>query len=83
MEAWRIVACAVIGASGILLVLQTMAFARDRKDSTNGTVALAGLVALVVLLVLGLLSLTVLPGLVVWGLVLIMVLANVVLLHTS
>ncbi|WP_132110005.1 hypothetical protein [Actinocrispum wychmicini] len=83
MEAWRVIAGVLIAAGGILLVLQTMAFTRERKGSTGGTVALAGLIAFVVLLLLCVLSLTVFPGIVVWGLVLILALTSIVLLHTS
>jgi hypothetical protein len=83
MEAWRVIAGVLIGAGGILLVLQTMAYARERKGSTGGTVALAGLIAFVVLMLLCVLSLTVFPGLVVWGLVVILGLTSIVLLHTS
>ncbi|TCO64318.1 hypothetical protein EV192_10184 [Actinocrispum wychmicini] len=77
------IAGVLIAAGGILLVLQTMAFTRERKGSTGGTVALAGLIAFVVLLLLCVLSLTVFPGIVVWGLVLILALTSIVLLHTS
>jgi hypothetical protein len=83
MEAWRIVAVVIQGLGGILLVLQSMAWARERRGSTGGTVALTGLVALVVLLIIGLLSLTVLPALAVWILVAILVATGIVLLHTS
>jgi hypothetical protein len=83
MEAWRVIAGVLIGAGGVLIVLQTMAYTRERKGSTGGTVALAGLIALVVLALLCVLSLTVFPGLVVWALVVILGLTSVVLLHTS
>ncbi|GAB3869071.1 hypothetical protein GCM10029964_127640 [Kibdelosporangium lantanae] len=83
MEAWRIIAVVIEGLGGILLVLQSMAWARERSGSTGGSVALTGVVALVVLVVVGLLSLTVLPGLVVWILVAILAATSIVLLHTS
>lgn len=73
----------LIGVGGILLVLQTMAYTRERKGSTGGTVALAGLISFVILVLLCVLSLTVFPALVVWGIVLILVLTDIVLLHTS
>jgi hypothetical protein len=83
MEAWRVIAGVLIAAGGILLVLMTMAYARERKGSTGGTVALAGLIAFVLLTLLCVLSLTVLPGLAVWIIVAVVAATGVVLLHTS
>jgi hypothetical protein len=83
VETWRLLAGVLIGIGGVILVLLTMAYARERKGSTHGSVALAGAIAFVVLTVLCILSLTVLSGPVVWILVVAVGVTNVVLLLTS
>ncbi len=77
------IAGVLIGFGGIILVLLTMAYTRERKGSTSGTVAVAGAIAFTLLTVLCILSLTVFPGAVVWIVVLVVGLTNVVLLLTS
>ena len=69
METWRIIATSLLAAGGVVLVLVTMAQARERRGSTTGGVALAGVIAFVAMLVLCLLSVTVLPSGLVWSLV--------------
>ncbi|WP_020632152.1 hypothetical protein [Amycolatopsis alba] len=68
METWRVVATVLLAAAGLPLVLVLMAKARDRRNS-SGTVAITGAVTLVVLLLLGVVMLTVLPGVLTWGIV--------------
>ncbi|MEV4311177.1 hypothetical protein [Actinocrispum sp. NPDC049592] len=83
METWRVIAGVLIGFGGIILVLLTMAYTRERRGSTGGTVAVAGVIAFTLLTILCILSLTVFPGAVVWIIVLVVGLTNVVLLLTS
>nr|CTQ94327.1 hypothetical protein [Kibdelosporangium sp. MJ126-NF4] len=73
----------LIGFGGLILVLLAMAQTRDRKGATNSTVALAGAISLTVVVLLCVLSLTVLPGPVVWGIVAAVGVVNTVLLLTS
>ncbi|WET79200.1 hypothetical protein P3102_35100 [Amycolatopsis sp. QT-25] len=68
METWRVVAAVLLAAAGLPLVLVLMAKARDRTDNSV-TVAITGAVAFVVLLLLGVVMLTVLPGVLTWGVV--------------
>ncbi|MEV6639850.1 hypothetical protein [Amycolatopsis sp. NPDC051371] len=68
METWRVIATALLAATGLPLVLVVMAKVRDRTQS-SGQVALGGVITFTLLLVLGVLILTVLPGLVAWVLV--------------
>nr|WP_042184609.1 hypothetical protein [Kibdelosporangium sp. MJ126-NF4]CEL16403.1 hypothetical protein [Kibdelosporangium sp. MJ126-NF4] len=83
METWRVIAGVLIGFGGLILVLLAMAQTRDRKGATNSTVALAGAISLTVVVLLCVLSLTVLPGPVVWGIVAAVGVVNTVLLLTS
>jgi hypothetical protein len=83
VETWRVIAGVLIGFGGVILVLLAMAQTRDRKGSTHSSVALAGVISFTIVLLLGVLSLTVLPGAVVWGFVAIIGIANTVLLLTS
>jgi hypothetical protein len=83
VETWRVIAGVLIGFGGVILVLLTMAYTRERKGSTGGTVALAGAIAFTLLTILCILSLTVFAGPVVWIIVLVVGLTNVVLLLTS
>lgn len=69
MDAWRLIAVALIAAGGIVLVLLTMAKVRERRGSTGGTVALAGTITFTVLVVLCVLVATVLPAWLAWSLV--------------
>ncbi|ALG05798.1 hypothetical protein [Kibdelosporangium phytohabitans] len=83
METWRVIAGVLIGFGGLILVLLAMAQTRDRKGATNSTVALAGAISFTVVTLLCVLSLTVLPGAVVWGIVAAVGVVNTVLLLTS
>ena len=66
MDAWRLIAAALIAAGGLVLVLLTMAKVRERRGSTGGTVALAGAITFTVLALLCVLVATVLPSWIVW-----------------
>ncbi|GLZ40947.1 hypothetical protein [Actinokineospora sp. NBRC 105648] len=66
METWRVLATALLGAAGLVLVLVTMAKVRDRTRS-GGTVAVSGAIALTLLLLLCVLTLTVFPPALAWG----------------
>jgi hypothetical protein len=66
MEGWRILATALLGAGGLLLVLLTMAKVRDRAGR-SGPVAMAGAVSVTVLALLCLLTATVLAPPLAWG----------------
>ncbi|ONI78934.1 hypothetical protein ALI144C_29730 [Actinosynnema sp. ALI-1.44] len=83
METWRVIAGVLIAFGGLILVLLAMAQTRDRRGATNSTVALAGVIAFTVVTLLCVLSLTVLPGAVVWGIVAAVGVVNTVLLLTS
>ena len=78
----RVIAAALLVVFGIVLVLYVMANARERKGSTNGSVAVAGAIALVVLILLTVLLLTVLPVWLVWTLV-VVVAATVTVMAVS
>jgi hypothetical protein len=69
MEGWRIIATVLLAMAGFVIVLLTMAKARDRKDATSGTVAVAGAISFTLLVVLCVLTLTVLSPTVTWILV--------------
>lgn len=83
METWRILATALLGLGGLVLVLVAMAGARDRRGSTGGQVALTGAITFVVVLVLCVLTITVLPSVVVWSLVVVVGIAVTVLVLVS
>ncbi|MGV9359822.1 hypothetical protein [Amycolatopsis sp. NPDC003731] len=68
METWRVIATALLAAVGLPLVLVVMAKVRDRTQS-SGQVALGGVITFTLLVVVGVLTLTVLPGLLSWALV--------------
>ncbi|MDQ7808185.1 hypothetical protein Q5425_31005 [Amycolatopsis sp. A133] len=68
METWRVLAAVLLAAAGLPLVLVVMAKVRDRTQS-SGQVAVAGVITFTLLVVVGVLTLTVLPGLVSWVLV--------------
>ncbi|MFF1609589.1 hypothetical protein ACFVYA_17555 [Amycolatopsis sp. NPDC058278] len=68
METWRVIATALLAAAGLPLVLVVMAKVRDRTQS-SGQVAVSGVITFTLLVVVGVLTLTVLPGLVSWVLV--------------
>ncbi|MDS0133770.1 MULTISPECIES: hypothetical protein [unclassified Amycolatopsis] len=68
METWRVIATALLAAAGLPLVLVVMAKVRDRTQS-SGQVALGGVITFTLLVVVGVLTLTVLPGLLSWALV--------------
>ncbi|PPK65822.1 hypothetical protein V5P93_000290 [Actinokineospora auranticolor] len=70
MESWRIIATTLLGVSGLVLVLVTMAKVRDRTGSAT-SVAVSGVVALTLLGLLGLLTTTVLAAPLVWTLVIV------------
>jgi hypothetical protein len=69
VEAWRLIAGALLVVSGIVLMLLTMAKVRERRGATGGDVAVAGAVCLVVLAILTVLVLLVLPTVAVWTVV--------------
>nr|WP_158887696.1 hypothetical protein [Amycolatopsis anabasis] len=82
MEAWRIIAAAVLAVAGIVLTLIVMAKVRDRTQN-SGQVAISGAVTLTTLALLAVLMLTVLPGVVTWAIVVIVVVAVSVMLLAS
>lgn len=61
-------ATALLAAGGLPLTLVVMAKVRDRTQS-SGQVALGGVITFTLLVVVGVLTLTVLPGVLSWGLV--------------
>jgi hypothetical protein len=67
MEAWRLIAAALVAASGVVLVLLTMAKVRERRGATNGQVALAGAITFTVLALLCVLMVTVLTPWLTWS----------------
>ena len=62
------IATALLAAAGLPLVLVVMAKVRDRTQS-SGQVAVSGVITFTLLVVVGVLTLTVLPGVVSWALV--------------
>jgi hypothetical protein len=66
VDGWRLIAAALIAAGGLVLVLLTMAKARERRGATGGTVALVGAITFTALALLCLLAATVLPAWLVW-----------------
>lgn len=62
------IATALLAAAGLPLVLVVMAKVRDRTRS-SGQVAVSGVITFTLLVVVGVLTLTVLPGLLSWVLV--------------
>ena len=83
MDAWRLIAAALIAAGGVVLVLLTMAKARERSGSTNGQVALTGAMTVTILAVLCLLVATVLAPWLSWALVIAVGLTVTVMLLAS
>jgi hypothetical protein len=69
VEAWRLIAAALLAAGGLVLVLLVMAKVRERRGATGGTVALAGVITLTVLALLCLLVATVLAPWLSWAVV--------------
>lgn len=68
MEAWRLIAAALVAAGGVVLVLLTMAKVRERKGgATNGQVALSGAITFTILALLCVLIVTVLPAWLTWS----------------
>jgi hypothetical protein len=74
VQAWRIIAAALLGAAGILLVPIVMAKVRDHTGK-SGHVAISGVVTLTALLLVGVVILTVLPGVLTWVVVAVVVAA--------
>ncbi|RLK59917.1 hypothetical protein [Actinokineospora cianjurensis] len=70
MESWRIIATALLGVGGLVLVLLTMAKVRDRSGR-SGTVAVSGAIAFTALVLLCVLTVTVLPPGIAWGAVIV------------
>jgi hypothetical protein len=68
VDTWRVIATALLAAAGLPLVLVVMAKVRDRTQS-SGQVAVSGVITFTLLVVVGVLTLTVLPGLLSWVLV--------------
>ena len=60
------IATVLLATGGLVLVLLTMAKTRDRRDATDGQVALAGAISFTLLVVLCVLTLTVLAPAVTW-----------------
>ena len=83
VETWRLIAAGLIAVAGIVLVLLTMAKVRERKGSTNGSVALSGAITFTVLVLLCVLVITVLSPPVVWGLVVVVGVTVTVMLLAS
>ncbi|GAA3025381.1 hypothetical protein [Actinokineospora globicatena] len=80
MESWRIIATALLGGGGVVLVLLTMAKVRDRSGRSS-TVAISGAIAFTALLVLCVVTITVLPAGIAWvAVVVVGVVASVLLL---
>jgi hypothetical protein len=79
VEPTRVIAAALLAISGLVLVLYVMAKARERKGSTNGSVALAGVITLVVFALLTVLVLTVLAVWLTWTLVVVAVVTVIVM----
>lgn len=77
------IATVLLGVAGLVLVLLTMAKARDRKDATGGTVALAGAISFTVFVVLCVLTLTVLAPVAAWVVVGVVVVAVTVMMLAS
>jgi len=71
VEAWRVIAAALLAAGGLVMVLLTMAKVRERRGATGRTVALAGVITFTLLAVLCLLVATVLPAWLSWSVVLV------------
>ena len=63
------IATVLLAVAGFVIVLLTMAKTRDRREATNGTVAVSGAIAFTLLVVLCVLTLTVLSPTVTWILV--------------
>jgi hypothetical protein len=68
VETWRVIATVLLAVAGLPLVLVVMAKVRDRTRA-SGQVVLGGVITFTLLVVLGVLTLTVLPGLLAWVLV--------------
>jgi hypothetical protein len=83
VETWRILATALLGLGGLVLVLFAMAQARDRRGATGGQVALTGAITFAVVFVLCVLTVTVLPSVVVWPLVVVVGIAVTVFVLVS
>jgi hypothetical protein len=69
VDAWRLIAAALLAAGGLVLVLLTMAKVRERDGATGGQVALAGAITFTLLAVLCVLVLTVLAPWLTWSIV--------------
>ena len=83
MEAWRLIAAALIAAGGLVLVLLTMAKVRERSGSTAGQVALAGAITFTLFAVLCVLVATALAPWLSWALVIVVGLTVTVMLLAS
>ena len=69
MDAWRLIAAALLAAGGLVLVLLIMAKVRERRGATAGTTALAGIITLTLLALLCLFTATVFPAWLAWSVV--------------
>jgi hypothetical protein len=67
VDAWRLIAAALLAAGGLVLVLLTMAKVRERRGATAGTTALSGVITLTVLGLLCLFTATVFPAWLAWS----------------
>lgn len=82
METWRVLAVTLLGVSGILVILIIMARTRERTHSAAST-AVAGLVSVTALGTGCVLTLTVLPAVLAWGLAGVTAIAGGVLVLTG
>jgi cell division protein FtsW (lipid II flippase) len=80
VDTWRIIATSLLALSGIVMTLVFAAQARDRRGSSHKDVIRVVLISLVVFAVLCVLTATVLPDTIVWGLV-VAIAVVIVLLH--
>lgn len=83
MDAWRLIAAALLGAGGVVLVLLAMAKVRDRRGATGGQVALTGAITFTVLVLLCVLVLTVVVPWLAWSLVVLVGVTVTVLMLAS
>ncbi|AHH93669.1 hypothetical protein GCM10010174_24240 [Kutzneria viridogrisea] len=83
MDTWRIIATCLLGLGGIVMTLVFMAQTRDRRGSTHWDVIRVSLISLGIFAFLCLLTATVLPATIAWGLVVAIAIIIVLLHHVS
>jgi hypothetical protein len=69
VELWRIIASALLGAGGLLLLLMAMAQARESRGATTRRVVVTGLITFAIVAILTALVATVMPPTSSWVLV--------------